>query len=144
MFFISMDDEALTLAMIERALRESKRVCSPRTITSEKRMVLLEAELKDGKVPLRRGGWNIMEPVSEKVVSPGEIDFVVVPGRAFDKKGNRLGRGGGYYDNFLRTLRKDIYKCAIGFECQILDEVPTDSDDYPIDALITEEKIYQF
>jgi len=130
--------------MIERALREGKRVAAPRTILRERRMVLVEAELKEGRVPLRRGQCSIFEPASERIIKPDEIDFVVVPGRAFDNKGNRLGRGAGYYDNFLRDLRRDICFCAIAFECQVLDEVPADESDHKIDALITEFNINQF
>jgi 5-formyltetrahydrofolate cyclo-ligase len=144
MFFISMRDEVVTLPMIERSLKQGKRVAAPRTILSERRMVLIEASLKGGRVPVRRGEYSIWEPLSDAAVEPERIDFVVVPGRAFDKKGNRLGRGGGYYDKFLKSLRQDICFCALAFECQVLDDVPTDETDHPVDALITETGIYEF
>ena len=144
MFFLSMKDEVLTLPMIERAIKEGKRVCAPRVILPERRMILIEAELRNGKVPFRRGEYGIMEPNGDESIAAGEIDFVVVPGRAFDLKGNRLGRGAGYYDNFLKSLSEDVCLCGIAFECQILEEVPTDENDWPVDAVITEEKIYQF
>ena len=109
MFFISMRDEVLTLPMIELALREGKRVAAPRTIVSEHRMIPVEAESRDGRVPLRRGGYRIMEPESEKIVGADEIDFVVVPGdtpshaiveqpvRTFVVKGGRLVAQAGEY-----------------------------------------------
>jgi len=144
MFFLSMKDEVLTLPMIERAIKEGKRVCAPRVVLPERRMILIEAELKNGKVPFRRGAYGIMEPSGDESVSACEIDFVVVPGRAFDRKGNRLGRGAGYYDSFLKCLSDDVFLCAVAFECQVLDEVPIDESDWPVDAVITEEKIYRF
>jgi len=78
------------------------------------------------------------------VTSPNEIDFVVVPGLAFDLKGNRLGRGKGYYDRFLKRLRNDASTCGVAFDCQLLDEVPHGPSDFRLDALVTESKAFTF
>jgi len=144
MFYVEMPDEVMTLGMIERALKEEKRLCAPRILLTEHRMILIEAQLKNGKVLLRRGAYGIYEPAGEKIIYPEDIDFVVAPGRAFDRSGRRLGRGMGYYDDFLKQLNSVVPLCALAFDCQLLEEVPTDENDFPIDALITESNIYEF
>jgi len=62
---------------------------------------------------------------------------VILPGLAFDRKGNRLGRGKGYFDRFLVNLTKTTKKIALSFEFQILDTIPTNSHDIPIDLLVS-------
>jgi 5-formyltetrahydrofolate cyclo-ligase len=77
-------------------------------------------------------------------VDPLEIDCVFVPGAAFDKLGNRLGYGGGYYDRFFERLRDTTPKLALAFSCQIVESVPVEAFDKKIDMLITEEGITRF
>jgi len=64
---------------------------------------------------------------------------VLVPGRAFDRKGNRLGRGGGYYDRFLGAL--DAVLCGCGYAVQIVDDVPVDAHDLPLQIIVTEDEV---
>jgi 5-formyltetrahydrofolate cyclo-ligase len=64
---------------------------------------------------------------------------VLVPGVAFDKRGYRVGYGGGYYDRFFNKLEKSVIKIGLCYEMQILTEVPTDNYDIPIDYIITEK-----
>ena len=79
--------------------------------------------------------FGIQEPKTEEIADPKEIDFAIIPGVAFDLKGNRLGRGKGYYDRFLKQT--GAFKVAVGFNFQILDQVPVDSYDIPVDLVIT-------
>jgi len=79
--------------------------------------------------------FGIQEPQTEEIADPKEIDFAIIPGVAFDLKGNRLGRGKGYYDRCLKQT--DAYKVAVGFNFQILNKVPVDSYDVPVDLVIT-------
>ena len=74
-------------------------------------------------------------------------DVVIVPFVAIDKGGHRLGMGGGYYDRTLPLLKQqnpDIPLIAYGFDCQLVDCVPTEPFDFPVDALVTEKQIYPF
>ncbi len=79
--------------------------------------------------------FGIKEPVAEELVTPEEIDLAIIPGVAFDRKGNRLGRGKGFYDRFLNQTK--AYKVAVGFDFQILEEIPVASFDVPVDIVVT-------
>jgi len=79
--------------------------------------------------------FGIQEPIAEEVVTPEEIDLAIIPGVAFDRKGNRLGRGKGFYDRFLNQTK--AYKVAVGFDFQILEEIPVASFDIPVDIVVT-------
>lgn len=79
--------------------------------------------------------FGVMEPKTEALVNPEDIDLAIVPGVAFDRKGNRLGRGKGFYDRFL--TQTSAYKVAVGYDFQIVDEVPVASFDVPVDIVIT-------
>ncbi len=82
--------------------------------------------------PLPGGAW------SEPPILVEDLDAVLVPGLAFDLNGRRLGRGGGHYDRFLVRLRPDCLRVGVCFEGQIVDTVPADPWDQPVDAVVTE------
>ncbi len=81
------------------------------------------------------GSFGIQEPQTEELIDPLEVDFAIIPGIAFDGKGNRLGRGKGYYDRFLKQTK--AYKVAVGFKFQIIDKVPVSTFDVPVDIVIS-------
>ena len=91
---------------------------------------------------LKPGSYGILEPKKDclKWVSPMDINLIIVPGVGFDKKGNRLGHGEGYYD---RLLSKPFGTLSIGlaFEIQIIEDIPIDTHDQPVDILITEKRV---
>jgi len=68
------------------------------------------------------------------------IDLYIIPGVAFDKQGNRLGRGGGFYDKLL--FGKNSFKIGLAFEIQIVDTVPHEAHDIPMDFVVTERGVY--
>ena len=84
----------------------------------------------------RRGRYGIWEPTAP-AVDPRSVDFALVPGVAFDRACRRLGRGGGYYDRLLPTLRDDRFACGVGFDAQLVDAVPAGPRDAPLDAVVT-------
>jgi len=71
-----------------------------------------------------------------------EIGLVLVPGLAFDRHGNRLGRGLGYYDRFLQTLPKHTIAIGVCFETQIRQHIPHEQFDIPVQKVVTEDHIY--
>ena len=73
-------------------------------------------------------------------VAEEAIDWVLVPGVAFDLHGHRIGYGGGYYDRLLPLLRKDARRVAGAFELQIVEQVPSAPHDLAVDAIITERR----
>ena len=84
---------------------------------------------------------NILEPASHstRVVAPEEIDLILVPGLAFTRDGQRLGRGGGYYDRYLGRLSASTVKLGVCFECQIEATLPLDEHDQQVHAVVTEK-----
>ncbi|MDR0869152.1 MAG: 5-formyltetrahydrofolate cyclo-ligase [Planctomycetaceae bacterium] len=88
--------------------------------------------------------FGILEPKQDittdpqRLVSPEEIAFVLVPGLAFDRQGNRLGRGKGYYDRFLRKIPPETFTAGLAFECQIVEQIPVCAHDEPVSMVITE------
>lgn len=88
---------------------------------------------------LSPGRWGIREPQPAHcpLVDPGRIDLVLVPGLAFDRRGNRLGYGAGYYDRILQSLPRAAWRVACAFDGAVLADVPTQDHDQPVDLLIT-------
>ena len=91
---------------------------------------------------LKPGYWDIPSVGVDNYheVNPVEIDFVVVPGAAFDKEGHRLGLGGGFYDIFLKKVRNAAL-VAVAYECQLMDEIKVMDHDIPVDYLLTHNGI---
>jgi 5-formyltetrahydrofolate cyclo-ligase len=82
----------------------------------------------------------------------GDIDLFIVPGLAFDRKGNRLGQGKGYYDRFLQRMNPRSNQVgnyryhtptlvAVGLQCQLVDEVPTQPTDHPMDLIVVPSEV---
>ena len=94
--------------------------------------------------------WGIPEPplgMLRQVASPGDLDLIVVPGLAFDHRGNRLGQGKGYYDRFIARMRepnvKQPYLVAVGLQCQLLESnviLPTNEYDQIMDMILLPEQ----
>jgi hypothetical protein len=90
-----------------------------------------------GKESLQKGAYNIPEPHNGRVISPSEIDLMLVPGVAFDTSGGRLGRGKGFYDRYLSRLdAAHIYKVGICLPHQLVAQVPTEPHDVRMDTVI--------
>ncbi len=92
---------------------------------------------------LRPGSYGIMEPGDHTALlkNTDRIDLCVVPGVAFDRHGNRIGHGAGFYDNFLARLSPRTLKVALAFDLQMLDSVPHSEHDIAMDMIITEQEV---
>lgn len=90
--------------------------------------------------------YGILEPQADqsKIVSEDIIDVVITPGVIFDKRGYRIGYGGGYYDKLFGRIGSNVLKIAIGFDMQVVNSVPTNQYDQKVDYLITETMVYKF
>lgn len=137
MFYVSLKDEVNTLTMVDEALEAGKRVCVPVIIKEEKR--LIAGEIRSRQDDLEKQHFGIYQPKAGKVkeVALDDIDLVVVPGIAFDRKNVRLGRGHGYYDRFLSGLPKETKAIGLAFDFQVVDHLPQDSHDIPVWKTIT-------
>jgi 5-formyltetrahydrofolate cyclo-ligase len=137
MFYVSLDYEVDTRGMIRDAIRSGKRVIVP--VTDNRGKILIPSEITDPKRDLEKGPFGIYEPKREyiKAVRKKDIDMVIVPGVAFDREGNRIGHGGGYYDIFLKDLPKKTPTIGLAFKAQLLKRINTTSRDIPVTKVIT-------
>ncbi len=136
--YASVKNEVDTHRLIQAALDEGKRVGVPAT---QEKGVMTHLEIHTFS-SLRPGPFGLLEPggTGRVEIPPGELDLVVVPGIAFDRRGNRIGFGGGYYDRFL--VRTAAPKIGLAYDFQVLDRLPTDPHDIRLDFLVTEEAVY--
>lgn len=132
--------EVQTKALHQLALKEGKKVAYPKVCSNTHEMNFYEVEEIKALVPTLCGNKIIDEPdpLLHKKMMPSPEDLLIVPGVAFDRQKNRLGYGGGFYDRYLN--KHAIYTIGIGFEVQLIDKVPTDAWDEPLDCILTEEK----
>ena len=98
---------------------------------------LIPVKITDLSV-LKKGYAGIMEPEGERS-SPENIDIVVVPAVAFDLEGHRLGYGKGYYDRFLKKTK--ALKVGVAYDFQIVDKLPREQHDVPVDLIITPTRL---
>lgn len=133
LFYHSLPDEVQTGRAIE-LWSHSKNIYLPVVDGDELRIRKYDKEL------LKKGSYDILEPQGEDLRDLSVIDLVIVPGVAFDKKGNRLGRGKGYYDRLLKNIK--AVKIGICYDFQIADKIPADEHDVPLDGIICENEIF--
>jgi 5-formyltetrahydrofolate cyclo-ligase len=90
------------------------------------------------------GVSGLRNPITGAPIPFEEIDLVVAPALGFDRKGNRLGRGGCYYDRFFANEKLKARRCGLGFAEQIVDSIPVTESDEPVDFLVTDEEVIYF
>lgn len=130
MLYWSMADEVNTQEFIEKWASD-KRIILP-CVNDD----LLELREYRGKEDLKPGDlYHIPEPSGPLFHEEKEIELIVVPGVAFDMEGNRMGRGKAYYDKFLK--RTNSFKVGVGFNIQILEDIPYDELDVKMDLVLT-------
>lgn len=135
--YVALPYEVQTRKLIENLLKQQKRVIIPYT-REDAQLDLFE--IRDPELDTARGRYGIPEPVerirSGLPVAPSELDAVVVPGLAFDRKGYRLGRGKGYYDRFLSNLSPAAVSVGLAYDFQLLDHIPVEAHDLPVNNVI--------
>jgi 5-formyltetrahydrofolate cyclo-ligase len=136
----SVDNEVDTLQLIRRRLAQGQGVAVP--VVRPGTRILRHALIEDlGQ--LQPGRWGLLTPAAdhaEWLEDLARIDLVVVPGLAFDRRGNRLGLGGGYYDRFL--VRVKAPKAGLTYSQLLLEALPAETHDIPMDIVITEAAVY--
>ena len=139
--YASFGTELQTDELLRRVLNDGKVLVLPRVEGGGLGLY----EVRDLAMDLAPGTWGIREPEPDRcpAVDRGGVGFALIPGLAFDRGGRRLGYGGGFYDRLLAGGLSDGTPLVSGaFEVQILDEVPTDPHDAPVDAVVTEREVY--
>lgn len=135
---ISKFPEVDTYSIIEELWAKGKKIVAPVCNHATRGMIFYELTSFNH---LRKAGLGLLEPDpnESRQVLVNDIDCCIVPGIVFDKKGYRIGYGGGYYDRFL-TEYKGI-TISLLFEHQLIDKVPAESHDLPVDILVTNNHI---
>ena len=137
----SKENEVDTRALIGTCLAQGKRVAVPVVMPGTKTMA---HALIDGLDQFVVGPWGLAQPAPDEAVwlpSEARIDLVVVPGLAFDRRGYRIGWGGGYYDRFLAQVQ--TVKIGLCYDELVLDCIPGEPHDVPVDLVVAETAIYQ-
>ncbi len=129
LLYWSMDDEVFTHDFIMKWSKK-KRILLP--VISEERLILKEFSGKDSLRKSKK--YPVWEPAGDLFNKPGFIDLAIIPGVAFDKSGNRLGRGRAYYDKLLTDLQ--AYKIGVCFSFQLFDAIPQEPTDIKMDLVI--------
>lgn len=150
--FFSYGNEIKTGQLLDVIFNEKKKLCIPRTENNEMDFYFLNQE-KMISEQTEVGEYNVTVPLStlEKfdVAAIPENTIVLVPGLAFDRKGNRLGKGKGYYDRFLEKLLSSPTKENIlGFvgycyDFQIIEKVITEENDIPVNYVVSDQNIIE-
>lgn len=136
--YVSISNEVDTHTLINLALDSGKRVAVP---VVEPDRTLIHREIR-GLAELNPSGLGLLEPSGEDgaVVPPDAFDIVLVPGLAFDRAGNRVGYGAGYYDRFLAMAHP--VKIGLAYDFQLFDRLPAGPRDIPMDLVVTESGIH--
>ncbi len=142
MMFVSLLQEVDTSEAILCAWQLGKMVVVPKISWQQRHMIPVQINSLETGFSTEVGG--LQNPVTGVPIPFEEIDLVVTPALAFDRKGNRLGRGGSYYDRFFANEELKVRRCGFAFEEQLVESVPVTERDEPIDFLVTDERIIYF
>jgi 5-formyltetrahydrofolate cyclo-ligase len=135
--YVSVQKEVETRGIIEYALDSGKQLAVPvtrtRGVMNFQRILSLAG--------LQADRFGLLEPLEDnaQIILPGELDFVIAPGIAFDRQGNRIGFGGGYYDRFLTQTR--AIRVGLAYSFQLVDLLPAETHDVRMDWLVTENEV---
>lgn len=134
LFYAPVGNELDVWPLVVDKIKAGKVVALPRFDLGTQRY--LARQVRDVTSELARGHYGIPEPRADcETVSLNRLDFILVPGVAFDLHGRRLGRGKGFYDQLLAAVRGKT--CAVAFEEQIVPEVPVEPHDSDVNCILT-------
>ena len=142
LLYAALPEEVPTQEIVAEAWQRGKQVLLPR-VDPERREL--------GLYPV--GGWEELQPGAYGIAEPDparcapaaveQIDAALIPGLAWDRRGGRLGRGGGFYDRLLALPEWRAFRCGLFFAAQEVDLVPIDQWDVPLDAVVTEGEVWR-
>ena len=143
MFYFSFEGEVVTEEMINAALNMGKKIVLPVIVDRQGEMEVFQVS-KTYKKQLKKGIFGIMEikKPSIKKFNKNNIEMVVIPGIVFDSRRQRIGFGYGYYDRFLKKLRKEVSRVGLAYEFQVIDKIPFNrKHDINMNLVITEKRV---
>lgn len=133
LIYRSLPDELSTIDFINK-WHKQKQLYLPRVNGSNLDI------LPYAPTQLKTGAFKIEEPIGSDTTDISKIELIIVPAMAFDKQGNRVGRGKGFYDRLLADSR--VLKIGVAYDCQIFDNIDVDPFDQPVDIVITQSRTY--
>ena len=142
MAYLPLRDEVDITSVYLRGWQMQKTITAPKLSWDLRHMIPMKiTSLETGLVNGLRG---LREPAEGQPVPLDVLDLVIVPALAFDRKGNRLGRGAGFYDRFLASPQFKGITVGIAFREQLVDELPVADNDVPVRMLVTDEEVLRF
>lgn len=142
MIYLSLPHEVDTSTAILAAWQQGKTVAVPKISWQQRHMIPVIITSLEVGFSTEVGG--LRNPITGVPMPLEEIGIVVAPALGFDRKGNRLGRGGSYYDRFFANKDFHAVKCGLGFQEQIIDSVPVTEHDVRMDMLVTDDEVLYF
>lgn len=138
--YVSFRSEVPTGSIIEHFRQQGKNMFLPVCIQETKELILAQL---DDESRLVSTHYGLLEPSRDsiRIADRSLLDAALMPGSAFDARGYRIGYGAGYYDKFFSHTKKDVFKIALAYSFQMIDEVPRDKYDVPVDCIVTEKEI---
>jgi 5-formyltetrahydrofolate cyclo-ligase len=139
MMYVSLPQELDTSEAILHAWQLGKTVAVPKISWQQRHMI--PVQINSLETGFSTGAGGLRNPTAGVPIPFGEIDLVVAPALGYDRHGNRLGRGGSFYDRFF--VNKDVRasRCGLAFAEQIVDSIPVTENDEPVSFLVTDEEI---
>lgn len=139
--YLSFNNEVDTTIIVSYLIESGKKIVVPYTET--KTVELIPLYINDLNENFKISSFGYSEPIKEKMEEARfeDIDFVIVPGIAFDENKNRVGFGKGYYDKYLSKIKSGVKWVAIAYEYQVLKHVPSESHDIKMKMIVTEKRI---
>jgi 5-formyltetrahydrofolate cyclo-ligase len=142
MIYLSLPHEVDTSEAILCAWQSGKIVAVPKISWQQRHMIPVQINSLETGFSTTSSG--LRNPVTGVPMPIGDIDLVVTPALGFDGKGNRLGRGGAYYDRFFANSGLRAAKCGFAFAEQRIDSIPVTATDVAVDFLVTDEEVVYF
>jgi len=143
MLYLPTPTEVDTAHLALAAWQDGKTVVMPKVFWGQGHMIPVVCRSL-GDEDLSPGKFGIREPADGEPWLLEDIDLVVTPALAFDRRGHRLGRGGGFYDRFLAQPALHATAVGLAFAEQVVDELPINGEDHPVDILVTDKEVLRF
>jgi len=139
MVYLALPHEVDTTAVMIHAWQSGKIVAVPKVSWQQRHMIPVEINSLETGFDTERHG--LRNPTTGQPVPVDDIDIVIAPGLAFDRSGNRLGRGGAYFDRFFAAKELTALKVALAFSEQLVEQVPMESHDQRVDMIVTDQEV---
>jgi len=139
MMYLSLPHEVDTSEAILHAWQLGKIVVVPKISWQQRHMIPVRINSLETGFSTEVGG--LRNPITGVPMPFKEIDLVVAPALGFDRRGNRLGRGGSYYDRFFANEDMTAARCGFAFVEQVIEAIPVTESDEPVDFLVTDEEV---